>query len=77
MEPLYSDMWLSQLHSGTLALRFMFTGAILDGTRLAVGSTLFECVVQAKRRASLSFTADLLSKAKEVQMGFTDAVHNC
>ena len=37
----------------------------LDRTRLAVGCAAFEGAVQVKPRAYLSFTADLLSMAKE------------
>ena len=50
--------------------------ATLDGTRLAVECTVFESAVQFQPRAYLSFTADLLSKAKEVPMGFPDAGYN-
>ena len=73
MESAYSDMWLLPLHSCTVSLRFMFIFATLDDTRLAVECTVFESAVQFKPRTYLSFTADLLSKAKEVPMDFPDA----
>ena len=66
-------LMLLPLHSCTVRLRFMFIRASLDDTRLAVKCTVFESAVQFKHRAYLSFTADLLSKAKEVPMDFPDA----